>query len=481
MTASPPTPETIVNLRLTELSPAPDNVRTDVGDVTELAASIAELGVIEPLIVTRKYAPGFKSVGANGAEYMVVVGHRRLAGAKLAGVPHVPAIIRQLDERERVEAMLVENLQRSDLTPLEEARAYRRLVELGLGQQAIAGKIGRSQAHVSKRLQLLKLPANAQTALYTGALRIEDALDLVAFDGDVIDRTLKYAADERSSARGLYPGQVKRLAEIAKQELGEELARKIALDGLAAAKVSILKVDQYGHPAGHVYRLGKGWHEIPMTPSAHRKEPCHAAYVSGRGEVVHVCTKPENHAKAADKKLAKASREIAGVKRGPDGKLAKKAAVKAAETRERNKALRVAGPIRLKLAAQLLKPSKVRRESLDFAIRQLLQIALDSKPELGRIAAELLGVKAKDRDGDPSFKAFVADPSNIDTLAYAIGIAAGEAPFAQLAARSYFPEEYSSHAARYFAHLKTAGNYKATPIELAQLKTSSWREPFDAK
>jgi ParB/RepB/Spo0J family partition protein len=470
MTASPPTPETIVNLRLAEVHPAVDNVRADVGDVTELAASIAEVGVLEPLIVV--------PATGNGGGYMIVVGHRRLAGAKLAGVPHVPAIIRQLDERQRVEAMLIENLQRQDLEPLEESRAYRRLVELGLGQAAIASKIGRSQAHVSKRLALLKLPANAQTALAAGALRLEDAADLIAFDGEVVDRVLKYAGEVRD--RQLYPGQIKRLAETAKQELHEELARKTALEGLTAAKVSILKTDQYGHPAGHVYRLGKGWHEIPMTAAAHKKEPCHAAYVTGRGEVVYVCTKPENHLKAEAKPVAKAAREIAGVKKGADGKLAKAAQVKAAETRERNKALRIAEPIRRKLAVQLLKPSKVRREALDFAIRQLIQTVLDSKPELGRLAAELLDVKAKDRDGRPSFKTFVADPTNIDTLAYALGLAAGEQPFAQLVARSYFDEEYSSHAARYFAHLKAA-NYKATPTELAQIKTSGWRGPFDAK
>jgi len=214
MTAATPTPETIVNLRLAEVHPAADNVRADVGDVTELAASIAEVGVLEPLIVV--------PASGNGGGYTIVVGHRRLAAAKVAGIPTVPVIIRQL-----------------------------------------------------------------------------------------------------------------------------------------------------------------------------------------------------------------------------------------------------------------LKPSKVRREALEFALRQLIQTALDSKPELGRIAGELLEVKAKDRAGDPRFKALANSSAGIDKLAYALAIAAGEAPFAQLAARSYFPEEYSSHAARYFAHLKAA-NYKATPIELAQIKPSGWRPAFDA-
>lgn len=473
MTASTPIPETIVRLRLEEVHAAPDNVRAAVGDVTELAASIASVGVIEPLIVVPSANGPTGGIGG----YTVVVGHRRLAGAKLAGSPTVPAIIRQLDERARVEAMLVENLQREDLTPLEEAEAYRRLLGLGIGQIELAKRIGRSQAHVSKRLSLLKLPDVARTAVAAGAVTIADALELVEYaaDPEVVTVAVKELAE--ATKRGGYRAPAGRIAESVKQQLGEDRARKTALEGLAAAKVSILKTDQYGNPAGHPIELGDGFHSIPMRIPEHKVLGCHAAYVDGRGKVHYVCTKPATHVNDPNKAVAKAAKVILGQDRGPDTKTSKAAQKKAAETRERNKVLKVATPIRRKLAGQLLRPSKVRREALDFAIRQLIQTVVDTKPELSRIAAELLEVKPKDRDGRPSFKAF-GSPAQIDKLAYALGLAAGEAPFVKLAERSYFDEEYSSHAARYFAHLKAA-NYKATPTELAQIKPSGWRGPFD--
>jgi ParB/Sulfiredoxin domain len=111
-------------------------------------------------------------------------------------------------------------------------------------------------------------------------------------------------------------------------------------------------------------------------------------------------------------------------------------------------------------------------------VTQAKQPVIDDQPAVARIAAELLDVKAKDRDGQPSFKAFVTGPARVEQLAYALGLAAGEQPFAQLVAQSYFDEEFSSHAARYFAHLKAAG-YKAVSAETEQIKASGWRPAWE--
>jgi ParB/RepB/Spo0J family partition protein len=449
---TPPTPESIVYLRVAEIHPADDNVRAVVGDVDEIAASIKAVGVLEPLVVT----------GVNGDGYRVVVGHRRLAGAKQAGLDHVPAIIRQLDERQRLEAMLIENLQREDLLPLEEAMGYRRLVGLGLSQRELAARVGRSQAHVSKRLSLLELPAEAKTAIAAGALPLADALELVAFASEpaVIRGALKEIAEDVK--RGGYRAPAARVAAQVKQELAAQARRQKSLEELRAAKVRIVDIaNRRTTYADLDPRYG-----LKITPAKHSTEPCHGAYVASDGSIRYICTEPRRHAPKS---------------RGGDGKAAKAAQVKAAATRERNKALRAAAPGRAKLLGSLVAGRFAKGEVLDFALRQLLQTTLDHAGGPARIAGELLGVKTIDANGRPNFKQYLhGGEDRLLRLAYAVALASGEFPFQQLTGRGYFDEEFSSHAARYFAHLQDAG-YKPIKTELEQIKSSSWGGPFDGK
>lgn len=111
---------------------AADNLRRNV-NVTELAASIRSIGVLEPLLVTPA-VDGFA----------VVAGHRRLAAARKAGLEVVPCVVREMSEVERVIAMVVENEQRSDLSPIESAEGYFRLIDMGITQKELAKKVGRS-------------------------------------------------------------------------------------------------------------------------------------------------------------------------------------------------------------------------------------------------------------------------------------------------------------------------------------------------
>jgi ParB/RepB/Spo0J family partition protein len=159
---------TLTHLPIAKLYGAEDNIRTEVGDLDELAASIHALGIIEPLIV----AVHPDKVGA----YEVIAGNRRLAAAVVAELDTVPCIIRDFDDAARTEVMLVENLQRAGLNPIEEATGYGRLVECGLSQAEIAERVGCNQSHVSKRLLLLTLPAAAHDKIIAGDLIVNDAL-----------------------------------------------------------------------------------------------------------------------------------------------------------------------------------------------------------------------------------------------------------------------------------------------------------------
>ena len=131
----------IVMLDVGLIDPNPANPRRDVGDVSELADSIRVQGIRQNLLVTP----------APQGRYLLVIGHRRLAAAKLAGLGRVPAVVADLSEREQRELMLVENGQRTDLTVIEEADGYQGLLDLGVGVDEAAQRTGRSASLVRRR------------------------------------------------------------------------------------------------------------------------------------------------------------------------------------------------------------------------------------------------------------------------------------------------------------------------------------------
>lgn len=127
----------------------------------ELAASIREHGIIQPLIVEQ----------TSEGNYLLVAGERRLRAARLVGLRDVPVIIRNYSDERRLEVALVENVQRSDLNPIEEALAYKKLMEItGLSQDEVASRVGKNRSTVANALRLLKLPEDMQQALATGVL-----------------------------------------------------------------------------------------------------------------------------------------------------------------------------------------------------------------------------------------------------------------------------------------------------------------------
>jgi len=152
-------PEGFELLSPSEIAPNPDQPRQDFSPegIEELAESIRSKGILQPIIVKKRenLAPG----GASGPRYELVCGERRLKAALLAGLEKVPAVVRELARDELLEWALVENIQREDLNPLEEARAFERLVvERGLSQEEVAKRVGKNRTTITNAIRLLRLP-----------------------------------------------------------------------------------------------------------------------------------------------------------------------------------------------------------------------------------------------------------------------------------------------------------------------------------
>ena len=157
------------------LKPARSESRPEL--LEELVASIKATGLIQPLIV--RPVPGFPH------QFEVVAGERRLKAAQLAGLSEVPAIIRDFNDQEALAISLIENIQREDLSPADEARALHRLIEeFALTHEQIAHAIGRSRAAVTNLLRLLDLPAEVTTMLETRAISMGHARALLGLSDD---------------------------------------------------------------------------------------------------------------------------------------------------------------------------------------------------------------------------------------------------------------------------------------------------------
>ena len=159
-------------ISVADIEPLPGQPRTHFNDeaLDELAASIAQRGVIQPVIVTSKGA----------GKYRLVAGERRWRAAQRARLHQIPAIVRDLEEREVLAIALIENLQREDLNPLEEARAYQKLAEdEGMTQAEIAGLVDKSRSHIANLQRLLALPNDVLELLAASKLSMGHARALI--------------------------------------------------------------------------------------------------------------------------------------------------------------------------------------------------------------------------------------------------------------------------------------------------------------
>jgi len=163
--------ESIFQIETSKIKPNPYQPRREYNEeeLNELAQSIREYGIIQPLIVSRVETESEKGTDV---EYQLISGERRLRAAKRAGLPRVPAVVRrEPPNRDKLSLALIENLQRSDLNPVEAARGYARLQdEFQITQREIASKTGRSRAAIANALRLLNLPSHMQKAIETSRL-----------------------------------------------------------------------------------------------------------------------------------------------------------------------------------------------------------------------------------------------------------------------------------------------------------------------
>ena len=194
-----------VTLNINDIEPNRDQPRKDFDDdaVAELADSIAQHGLIQPIVV----AP------LSNGRYSIVAGERRWRACRMAGLMDVPVIIKDASQQELMEIALIENLQREDLNPVEEAFGYRSLIDaFGLTQEEVAVRMGKSRTAVTNALRLLNLNEDELSALRVGAITAGHARTLITVEDAELRQKMLSAAQEGASVRDL-----ERMAQLAKK------------------------------------------------------------------------------------------------------------------------------------------------------------------------------------------------------------------------------------------------------------------------
>jgi ParB family chromosome partitioning protein len=238
----------IVFLKLTQVKPNPFQPREDFDSeaMEELVQSVREKGIIQPILVRTK-----------GDAYELIAGERRLRAAQLLNLQEIPALVKEVEDRDSLELALIENIQRQELNPIEEARAFQYLLEkFSLTQEEIAGVMGKAPASVSNILRLLKLPSEVQDEIRNGRLsfghgrallEVEDANLQRRLTQDVIRNSISVRELEgllkskRVKAAGTRPAKKHAGLEPAVQVLEEHLQQALA------TRVKIVKKKKRGH------------------------------------------------------------------------------------------------------------------------------------------------------------------------------------------------------------------------------------------
>ncbi len=236
------------------IKPNPDQPRKQFTEesLRELAASIKEKGVLQPILVER----------VADQEYVIIAGERRYRAAKMAGLAKIPIIVKSFSETEKLEISLIENIQREDLTPIEEAQAYKHLLDLGnIKQEELAEHLGKNRSTIANSIRLLKLPQTMQDGLSQGKisagharaiLSLEDPSAQVILYNSIIDKFLSVREAETMAARlelpreethgGRMPEKSRSIPELddIKEKFINALGTKISIKGtLQKGKIEI--------------------------------------------------------------------------------------------------------------------------------------------------------------------------------------------------------------------------------------------------
>ena len=228
-----------------EPNPSQPRVALDEVGLRELAESIRENGLIQPIIVTR-----------TERGYQIVAGERRWRAAKMAGLPTIPAIVREVAPGQGLALALVENLQREDLNPLEAASAYQELTEkFGMTQEEVARRVGKDRSTVANTLRLLRLSEAAKGALLSGQISEGHARALLRLEGEGQERALREVVDKGLNVRQT-EGLIRRLLEGPRPEAAkapEDLALEEEFRRALGTKVVLKRGGRGGRLIIHFY------------------------------------------------------------------------------------------------------------------------------------------------------------------------------------------------------------------------------------
>ncbi|HYG59220.1 MAG TPA: ParB/RepB/Spo0J family partition protein [Symbiobacteriaceae bacterium] len=233
-----------LEVRLIDANPRQPRKSFDSARLEELAASIREHGVVQPIVVRPR-----------GERYEIVAGERRWRASQIAGLAKIPALVRDFSEAETMEIALIENLQREDLNPLEEAEAYRVLLEeFQLTQDELARRLGKSRPQITNTLRLLQLSPAARKEVEAGRLSM---------------------------------GHAKVLLGVETQELQDRLARRVSEEGMSVrdleAALRHTHVDK--KPARRVSSLGSDLRELETRLNEHFGTPVRLQLGEGKGKI----------------------------------------------------------------------------------------------------------------------------------------------------------------------------------------------------
>jgi len=226
------------HIPLTEITPNPDQPRKEFShaEMEQLVASIKKHGIMQPIAVTEKEDGG----------YEIIAGERRFRASTIAELPTIPAIVRTATEQEKLELGLIENIQRQDLNPIEEAFAYQRLSdEFGLTQQEIADQVGKSRPLIANTIRLLDLPEIIQKGLVDGQLSVGKARALLSlkdekeqiemYKGMIGDSATVREVEQAVAGKGEHSrkGSVRRDQQLSQAEklIEDRLRAKVHISG----------------------------------------------------------------------------------------------------------------------------------------------------------------------------------------------------------------------------------------------------------
>lgn len=255
----------VVKTRLVE--PNRNQPRKDFNEeeLNELADSIRVQGVIQPLIVVKK-----------GERYEIVAGERRWRAAKIAGLKEIPVLVRTYDEAKIAEIALIENIQRKDLNPIEEAEAFRRLMEeYKLTQEDLSERVSKSRAGIANALRLLKLPEDLRHMVADGTLSVGHAKVVLSLEDEALERkAAAQVVENRLSVReteklvasllkapALKPRKPKKLKntvayEAAAQDLTEKIGSKVEIkrtkDNAGTIEIAFYSLEDFERIVSHV-------------------------------------------------------------------------------------------------------------------------------------------------------------------------------------------------------------------------------------